>query len=115
MIHVYLDDQRPCPRGFALAKNAEECILLLESSEVDILSLDYDLGWNTTQTGMDVVMWMIGQRIYPKCVYLHTSNSSACTRMYQMLYTAKPEAMELYPHRMPEDLLWQIATDQGSA
>ena len=46
MIHVYLDDLRPCPQGFALAKDAKECISLLQEFEVDILSLDHDLGWS---------------------------------------------------------------------
>lgn len=109
MIHVYLDDMRRCPQGFTLAKNAEECILLLQACAVDILSLDHDLGWGSEQTGMDVVRWMIHNRIFPRIVYIHTSSSSACTAMYQMLYSVKPEEMELYPHALPDDLLWQIA------
>jgi hypothetical protein len=109
MIHVYLDDLRPCPQGFTLAKNAEECKLILQSYEVDILSLDHDLGWGTLQTGMDVVIWMIEQRIFPQSVYIHTSSPSACSSMFDMLKAEKPEAMMLYPHRLPDDLLWQIA------
>jgi hypothetical protein len=109
MIHVYLDDMRLCPQGFTLAKNVDECLLLLQEFDVDILSLDHDLGWTTSQTGMDVVIWLIQQRKFPKVIYIHTSSPSACTAMYQMLFTAKPEGMSLYPHRMPDDLLLQIA------
>lgn len=108
MIHVYLDDLRPCPQGFTLAKNAKECILLLEEFDVDILSLDHDLGWSTVQTGMDVVVWLTQQRKFPQSIYIHTSSPSACTAMYQMLYSAKPDGMKLYPHRLPDDLLLQI-------
>ncbi|MBD0379374.1 cyclic-phosphate processing receiver domain-containing protein [Paenibacillus sedimenti] len=110
MIHIYLDDLRPCPQGFALAKNAEECIMMLDTCEVDILSLDHDLGWGTQQTGMDVVLWMIQKRIFPRSIYIHTSSPSACTNMYQMLYSVKPETVKLYPGRIPDDVLWQIAT-----
>lgn len=109
MIHVYLDDLRPCPQGFTLAKDVKECILLLQEFDVDILSLDHDLGWSTMETGMDVVIWLTQQRKFPKTIYIHTSSPSACTAMYQTLYTAKPEGMSLYPHRIPDDLLLQIA------
>ncbi|NEW06480.1 cell division protein FtsJ [Paenibacillus sp. SYP-B3998] len=109
MIHLYLDDLRPCPHGFTLAQTVEECTLMLQDCEVNILSLDHDLGWGTQQTGMDVVIWMIEHEIYPRTVYLHTSSSSACSLMYEMLLAVKPEKMKLYPHRLPDDLLRQIA------
>jgi hypothetical protein len=65
MIHVFLDDYRPCPPGFVAAKSAEECILLLEAEEVDILSLDYDLGWGNP-TGLDVVRYIADNGRYPR-------------------------------------------------
>ena len=51
MINVYLDDLRDCPIGFVVARTFQEAIHLLENHEVDILSLDHDLGedlqgWN---------------------------------------------------------------------
>lgn len=65
MIHVYLDDYRPCPKGFVLARNAEECKLLIDSESIDILSLDYDLGWNEP-TGYEVVRHLVESARYPK-------------------------------------------------
>lgn len=109
MIHVYLDDLRPCPQGFTLARNVQECLLLLEECDIDILSLDHDMGWNTEQTGMDIVIWLVQKRKFPREIYIHTSSQAACTAMYQMLYSAKPDGMNIYPHRMPDDLLLQIA------
>lgn len=44
LIHVYMDDLRRCPSGFTLVRTVDECIELLRISEVDILSLDYDMG-----------------------------------------------------------------------
>ncbi|NQX63250.1 cell division protein FtsJ [Paenibacillus qinlingensis] len=112
MIHVYLDDSRPCPQGFVLAKDVKECITLLQEYEVDILSLDHDLGWMSKQTGMDVVIWLIQQSKFPRTIYIHTSSPSACTQMYQMLYAVKPDEMGLYAHRMPDEVLMGVA--QGS-
>lgn len=109
MIHVYLDDSRPCPRGFVGAKDAQECMTLLKECDVDILSLDHDLGWMSKQTGMDVVIWLTQQRKFPRAIYIHTSSSIACTQMYQMLFAAKPDDMELYAHRMPDEVLMGVA------
>ncbi|EGL17807.1 hypothetical protein HMPREF9413_4395 [Paenibacillus sp. HGF7] len=44
MINVYVDDLRDCPIGFVVARTFQEAIHLLETHEVDILSLDHDLG-----------------------------------------------------------------------
>lgn len=41
---LYLDDLRPVPAGWTLAKTAPEAIRLLESRLVTDLSLDHDLG-----------------------------------------------------------------------
>ncbi|UJF35963.1 cyclic-phosphate processing receiver domain-containing protein [Paenibacillus hexagrammi] len=109
MIHVYLDDWRSSPLGFALAKNASECILMLEECEVDILSLDHDLGYRVQETGMDVVHWIIRTGRFPRRIYIHTSSPSAGSNMYQMLYSSKPEHVEVHPTKIPEDLLEQIA------
>ncbi|MFC4101111.1 cyclic-phosphate processing receiver domain-containing protein [Paenibacillus xanthanilyticus] len=95
MINVYLDDFRPCPAGFVLAKNAEECILLLESEQIGILSLDFDLGWGQP-TGLHVVQAMVERGIYPQDVYLHTSSSSGKMQMYQLLLRHAPEHVRLH-------------------
>ena len=41
---VYLDDLRPVPDGWVLAKTASEAIGLLTTRTVTDLSLDHDLG-----------------------------------------------------------------------
>ncbi|MCD1257469.1 cell division protein FtsJ [Paenibacillus athensensis] len=108
MIHVFLDDLRPCPRGFVWAKNVGECQLLLAECEVDVLSLDHDLG-DPAESGMDVVRWLIAERRFPKRLYLHSSSREARMRMYQMLYAAKPETMQLQATPVPEELLRELA------
>ncbi|UUZ79253.1 hypothetical protein LJK88_29170 [Paenibacillus sp. P26] len=108
MIHVYLDDYRPCPKGFALARNAEECILLLTECDVDILSLDYDLGWGQPN-GMQVVGRILETGRFPRRIYLHTSSDGGRMNMYQSLYTARPEGVQVFNGPVPPELLLEIA------
>ncbi|NBI27849.1 cyclic-phosphate processing receiver domain-containing protein [Chengkuizengella marina] len=106
MINVYLDDLRPCPKGFVLAKNIEECIVLLQESNVNILSLDFDLGWNEP-TGYDLTKMMVEKKCYAKEIYLHTSDSNGRMKMYQLLYQHKPDDVVLHNGPMPYELLEQ--------
>ncbi|WP_028593656.1 cyclic-phosphate processing receiver domain-containing protein [Paenibacillus assamensis] len=107
MIHVYLDDWRKCPDGFVLARNMEECILLLEGAEVDILSLDHDLGPDEP-TGTELVAEMVNRGLYAKRIYLHTSCDRGRSRMYEMLYMNKPSEVELYNGPMPLHVIEQV-------
>lgn len=108
MIHVYLDDFRPAPKGFTLALNADECMLLLEQCEVDVLSLDYDLGWGR-KTGYDIAVWMVENKKFPREIYLHSSNLSARLRMYELLDLAKPDGVILKNIAVPQERLDEIA------
>jgi hypothetical protein len=108
MIHVYLDDYRHCPTGFMLASNAEECILHLKESEVDVLSLDYDLGWGN-KTGIDVAVWIVQNQKYPREIFLHSSSAPARLRMYDLFYQAKPAHVSLQNAPVPQERLDQIA------
>lgn len=108
MINVYLDDSRRCPQGFVLAKTAEECILILEEHEVDILSLDYDLGWNCP-TGGEVARWIAASGKYPRSIYLHTSSFSGRVSMYETLYVSKPEDVKLHNGPMPDEIIEAVA------
>nr|WP_282943449.1 cyclic-phosphate processing receiver domain-containing protein [Paenibacillus sp. RC67] len=108
MINVFLDDMRACPDGFVLARNSEECRLLLEECEIDVLSLDYDLGWDQP-TGMDVVRYMISANRYPKEIYLHSSSLVGRKNMYELLYQSKPQNVKLANGPIPYDKLLHIA------
>jgi len=55
---LYLDDQRPAPPGWALARTADDAIALLRQGGVTELSLDYDLGDPHFGTGLDVLDWL---------------------------------------------------------
>ncbi|OUM96684.1 MAG: cell division protein FtsJ [Thermobacillus sp. ZCTH02-B1] len=108
MIHVYLDDHRTCPPGFVAARSAEECILLLEAEEVDILSLDYDLGWGRP-TGLEVARYIAESGRYPRRIYMHSSSPSGRMRMYEMLRSALPPDVHLSHTPMPDDVAAEAA------
>ncbi|MBH5317763.1 cell division protein FtsJ [Paenibacillus sp. GSMTC-2017] len=108
MIHVYLDDYRHCPAGFVLAKNAEECKLLISNEDIDILSLDFDLGWGQP-TGFEVVRHLVDIGKYPKQIYLHTSSTSGKLQMYHHLSRNVPDDVKLHGGPMPQSIVDEIA------
>ncbi|AEI41500.1 cyclic-phosphate processing receiver domain-containing protein [Paenibacillus mucilaginosus] len=108
MIHVYMDDWRACPPGFVLARSGEECLLLLKECEVDILSLDFDLGWGQP-SGLDLVHAMIRDSLFPRRIFLHSSSPAGRQSMYQALYASKPESVELSAGPVPPELLQAAA------
>jgi hypothetical protein len=99
MINLYLDDMRRCPEGFVLAKNVEECISLLDESDVQICSLDFDLGWGQP-TGHEVAKHIASSGRFPREIYLHTSSDYGRGQMYQTLSASLPEGVKLYNHPM---------------
>ena len=83
---VYLDDVRPAPPGWIRTYTAKSTIVLLETGEVDEVSLDHDLG--ARATGYDVLLWLeekvlTDTEYYPPKVYVHTANTSAEIKMKQ--------------------------------
>ncbi|MCX5724405.1 MAG: hypothetical protein NTX84_07830 [Nitrospirae bacterium] len=45
MIKLYVDDCRPCPEGWELARTITDAIRILDSGYVAEVSLDYDAGY----------------------------------------------------------------------
>ncbi len=84
---LYLDDERPAPEGWCRVYTAEECMKILQEKEVEVLSLDHDLG--TDKTGYDVLCW-IEEQVFvygyePPIILLHTANPVGRQRMAQCI------------------------------
>lgn len=81
---VYLDDTRPTPAGWVGARWPEEVIALLQTGQVDEISLDHDLG-DDRRTGYDVLLWIeeaVATRGFkPPRIAVHSSNYGARERM----------------------------------
>lgn len=108
MVNVYLDDVRPCPRGFVAARSAEECLLLLSDCEVDVLSLDFELGYNQPN-GLSVVHGMIAGGFYPREVYVHSSSLMGRAQMVRALRDANPPGVAIHDGPMPQAVLDRAA------
>jgi len=84
-MRVYLDDERTTPEGWVRVYWPDEAIALLETGQVEELSLDHDLGDDERGTGYDVVLWveeavaLHGFR--PPRMSVHSANSSARQKM----------------------------------
>lgn len=108
MINVFLDDVRPCPRGFTVARTADECLTLLRECEVGILSLDYELGFGQPN-GFAVVSGLIAAGKYPQEVYVHSSSMLGRAHMTKALREAGISGMTVHDGPMPPDVLARAA------
>jgi hypothetical protein len=114
---LYLDDIRPCPKGFTIARTVEEAIDIYQYWNTGrvgekILSLDHDLGGldgTYTRTGYDFCKWIIEENHYnphfyfPDVVYLHTSNPVGRENMLQLLTRYAPSYARIHRSPMPYD------------
>jgi hypothetical protein len=84
-VKLYLDDVRETPAGWTGVKTAAEMIRLLESAEVDEVSLDHDLGPEDSGDGYEVLIWIerqVATRAWvPPVIHVHTANPAARLRM----------------------------------
>ncbi|WP_369417940.1 cyclic-phosphate processing receiver domain-containing protein [Cohnella mopanensis] len=108
---MYLDDVRPCPRGFVVARSAEECLLLLSVSDVDLLSLDFELGMGEPN-GLAVVRGIIVSGKFPKEIYVHSSSQMGRAQMVQELRAADPKGVIIHDGPMPSSVLEAIAAGE---
>lgn len=82
---IYLDDTRPAPPGWTLARWPDEVIALIIAGGVTDISLDHDLGDDARGVGYDVILW-IEERVAtsgwrPPNIAVHSANSAARQRM----------------------------------
>ncbi|MBC3917833.1 hypothetical protein H8L32_10145 [Undibacterium sp. CY18W] len=82
---VFLDDERQTPEGWIRVYWPKEAINLLETGQVQIISLDHDLGDDERGTGYDVITWLeeavITRGFIPPEMRVHSANSSARQKM----------------------------------
>ncbi|MDP1513021.1 cyclic-phosphate processing receiver domain-containing protein [Paenibacillus sp. CMAA1739] len=109
-MYLFMDDYRPCPPGFKLARDADECLLLLHEYPISILSLDYDLGPGQP-TGKDVAAVIASKQLYPREIYLHSSSPQGRRAMYELLYANKPEGVTVHNGPIPEARMQEIISE----
>lgn len=95
---LWVDDERCAPPGWAWAINSDVAITLLSPGNVDELSLDHDLGDNCageSDTTRRVVMWMIENEVWPKCICVHTANPVGRSWLVGTIRRYAPEGLLL--------------------
>lgn len=84
-LKLWLDDERPAPAGWTLAKTAADAIDLLRSGDVSEVSPDHDLGDDIAGTGYDVLNWLerevVERGFRAPIMHVHTANPPARMRM----------------------------------
>lgn len=76
---LFLDDERRAPRGWVQCDSVADCVHLLGIASWDKLSLDHDLGGDSTYgTGYDVLCWieesMLREGYAPPEIAVHSAN-----------------------------------------
>lgn len=91
---VYLDDEREVPdASWVLVKTTQEAIDLLRTGNVEIISLDHDLGDNTNGTGYDVLLYIEEFMEEVPYILIHTGNASARIKMEQAVRSIKRKGL----------------------
>lgn len=82
---VFLDDERATPAGWTRAYWPDEVIALLETGQVEELSLDHDLGDDARGTGYEVIPWIAEavalHGFAPPRIRIHSANPTAVVQM----------------------------------
>jgi hypothetical protein len=89
-INVFMDDYRSCPQNHILVENIDQCINLLETCDIEHLSLDHDLV-SKTRNGLMLVQFMVEQRLYAERITIHSANSVGGKSMYKYLKKAQED------------------------
>jgi len=92
-ISLFVDDERTANHNFIRAYDYDDAIQTMEEYDVQIISLDHDLGLG--KTGYDITKWMVENDYWPKVIIIHTANPVGSQNMIQLLEHYKPEDVDI--------------------
>lgn len=96
---IYLDDERQTPPGWTRCFWPYQVIYLMETQEVEEISLDHDLGNDEKGTGYDVLLW-IEEEVHmngfiPPLIRVHSANPSARDKMEKAIKAIYKKSKEM--------------------
>jgi hypothetical protein len=116
-IRLWHDDVRKPPTGWIWARTNAAAKELLTKYNVEVISLDHDLGghnldpdapdtWlykgpSTEETGLALVDWMIFEQRVPQTVYIHSWNGPGAQRMKKTLIAKGYLNVYIQPYEAP--------------
>lgn len=90
MRRLYVDDLRPCPEGWDVARNFHQAIVMLDTGDYDEVSLDHDIAsfyGNKEMTGNDVLQYLIMKKLegakVPTTIHVHSANPVGVKKMQE--------------------------------
>ena len=93
---IYLDDWRPCPEGYVVARNFKEFQrLMINNDDISHISLDYDLDdykWN----GLGVCKWMVECEFVPKNINIHSTHSGGKQMLEYLMENVSKDVVLTY-------------------
>lgn len=89
-MNVYMDDQRSCPYGYVLATTVESALQIVRDNEVNIISLDYNMGWRQ-KSGLDFVEVFCKEGLYVNEIHLHTNDVIGMHQMRKRIESGKEQ------------------------
>ncbi|MBJ8103941.1 MULTISPECIES: cyclic-phosphate processing receiver domain-containing protein [Bacillus cereus group] len=95
-MNVYMDDQRSCPYGYLLATTVESALQFVRINKVNILSLDFNMGWRQ-KNGAEFVEAFCREGLYVNEIHLHTNDVIGMHKMKQRIEKGKEQG-EIDPH-----------------
>ncbi|MGN5648121.1 cyclic-phosphate processing receiver domain-containing protein [Bacillus sp. Brlt_9] len=95
-MNLYMDDQRSCPYGYVLVTTVERALQIVRDYNVNILSLDFNMGWGE-KSGLDFVDAFCKEGLYVNEMHFHTNDVSGMHKMKQRINKGKEEG-EINPH-----------------
>lgn len=84
-MNIFLDDVRPCPDGYLVARDYNDFVRLVSDNKdnIDTVSLDYDL--DSVRTGFDAAKFLVENKIMPKKICIHSNSTSGVKLIYKYL------------------------------
>lgn len=94
---LYLDDWRTAPKGdgFRSADNYADFLALLDKYRncLELVDLDYDLGYDSLFTGFDALKYMKRHEMKPAHINVHSTHISGRDKMLRFAEVNFPDAV----------------------
>ncbi len=85
---VFMDDTRPVDYGFVLARTVDEAIKLVRENNVEVLSLDYNMGIRQ-KNGLEFVKEFCQEGLYAKKIVIHSNDIFGAAKMMEAFQKAQ--------------------------
>lgn len=81
-MNLWIDDEKPAPAGWAVAKSFDAAVALLRQFSYDLVAIDHDLGDDDSPTGYDILCMMeAGDLPRPRAISVISWNATGAKRM----------------------------------